>query len=107
MKHTFWTTTSIKRGRVGGGEVYTELLTLWPKRLQRVRDKHISFHKIVAHVQLSNLIINDINYVAMVTTVSFQKSKMAAISSSFEFYISILNLIIFLKQLQVITNMTV
>ena len=57
--------------------------TVKTKMLQTVWNNDISFGKVFAHDQLSYLVTNNFNHVAMVT--QFQKSKMAAISPSFRF----------------------
>ena len=50
------------------------------------RNNDISFHKVVAHDQLSYLVINKINHVAMVTTSKNPKWQPPAKVSDFRYF---------------------
>ena len=56
------------------------------KMLQTVRNNDVSFGKVVAHDQLSHLVINKINHVAMVTTSNNSKWRPSAQVSDFRYF---------------------
>ena len=60
--------------------------TVDTKTLQTVRNNGILLGKIVAHDQLSHLVINKINHVAMVTTSKNPKRRPSAQVSDFIYF---------------------
>ena len=61
--------------------------TVDTKMLQTVRNNDISFGKVVAHDQLSHLVINKSNHVAMVTTSKNPKWRPSAQVSDFIYFL--------------------
>ena len=74
--------------------------TVYTKMLQTVRNNGIAFGKVVAYEQLSHLVINKINHVAMIIT-----SKNPNSSHQIKFWIMYIYIFLKnLKQLKIITN---